>query len=247
LYESEISFVGNLYERNRYDRIEPVLPDYLRGYLDASLWAQLQVSGGNLIQEMLTEEILLQLSDYFKLEKQEESFADLNLIFSSTVLGFKAANLERERGLNGLSLSHQVDLYTAGESGQLPLVCNKGKADYWKEMPLIFHHSKINLNFTIPNIIDGTPLRVWDILGCGGFCMTSWREDLLHHFENGKDLVIFEGKEDLLRKADYYLEHEEERRKIAENGYQKVKTFHTYDIRLREMFDVLKKQGVKVE
>jgi spore maturation protein CgeB len=74
--------------------------------------------------------------------------------------------------------------------------------------------------------------------------MTSWREDLLRHFENGKDLVIFEGKDDLLRKADYYLEHEEERRKIAENGYCKVKAFHTYDHRLREMFDVLKEHKI---
>lgn len=66
---AEISFVGNLYERNRYDIAEPFLTDYLRGYLEASLWAQMNVSGGNLLPEMLTEEILIQLSEYFRLEK----------------------------------------------------------------------------------------------------------------------------------------------------------------------------------
>lgn len=236
----EITFIGNLYERNRYDGIEPFLPEYLRGYLEASLWAQLQISGGNLLQEMLTEEILMQLSDYFQLKKNRASFADLNLIFSSTVLGFKAASMEREICLNALSLSHSVDLYTNSQISGFPHITNLGKADYWNEMPFIFYNSKINLNFTIPNIINGTPLRVWDILASGGFCMTTYREELFRHFEQKKDLVVFEGKEDLLRKADYYLEHEQERKQIAENGYRKVKKYHTYDIRLQEMFRILR-------
>lgn len=240
----EIAFIGNLYDRNRYDKIEHVLPEYLRGYLEASLWAQFQISGGNLLQEMLTEEILLQLSDYFKLEKKQESFADLNLIFSSTVLGFKAANMEREIYLNALSLSHHVDLYTNSPISNFPHITNLGKADYWNEMPFIFYNSKINLNFTIPNIINGTPLRVWDILASGGFCLTTYREDLFRHFEQGKDLVVFEGKEDLLRKVDYYLEHEQERKQIAEDGYRKVKRCHTYDARLREMFHTLRECGI---
>lgn len=241
---AEISFVGNLYERNRYDMIEPALPDYLRGYLDASLWAQINISGGNLLSEMLTEEILIQLSEYFQLEKREESFADLNLIFCSTVLGFKAANLERELYLNALSLSHKVDLYTDSETEQMPLVKNRGRLDYWEKMPIVFYHSKINLNFTIPNILDGMPLRILDIMASHGFCLTTYREDLLRHFENGKELVIFEGKEDLLRKADYFLEHEKEREYIAEQGYQKIKKYHTYAVRLQELFDILKENGI---
>lgn len=107
-------------------------------------------------------------------------------------------------------------------------------------MPAVFHNSKINLNLTIPNITDGTPLRVFDIMACRGFCLTTYREDLLRHFENGKELVVFEGKEDLLRKTDYFLEHEKEREEIAENGYQKIKKYHTYSVRLQEMFRILK-------
>lgn len=240
----KIAFIGNLYERNRYDKIEHLLPEYLRGYLEASLWAQLQISGGNLLPEMLTEDILLQLSDYFKLEKREDSLADLSLIFTSNVLGFKAANMERELLLNALSLNYPVDLYTNSQTEHLLKIRCLGKADYWKEMPWIFHNSKINLNFTIPNIIDGTPLRVWDILASGGFCLTTCRKDLLRHFENGKDLVIFEGKEDLLQKADYYLSHEKQRREIAENGYQKVKKYHSYTERIQEMFHILQQEGV---
>jgi len=236
---AEISFVGRLYERSRYDVVEPQLSDYLRGYLEAALWAQLQVCGGNLLQEMLTDPIMLALEDYFQLKKAPDSFADLSLIFCSTVLGFKAAQMERELCLHMLSLSHEVHLYTTSDTDSLPQVKNCGRADYWNEMPKIFRDSKINLNFTIPNIIDGTPLRVLDILACGGFCLTSGRPDLGRHFQDGHDLVVFEGREDLLKKADYYLSHEDERLCIAQNGQRLIQQKHTYEIRLQEMFAVL--------
>lgn len=40
-------------------------------------------------------------------------------------------------------------------------------------------------------------------------------------------------------KCDYYLKHDNERRQIAANGYGKVKEFHTYEVRLKEIFEVV--------
>jgi len=243
--EREIAFIGDLYERNQYDAVYPKLPEYLKGYLDASLWAQLQVCGGNLLMEMLTDDIMIMIQDYFRLEKAPESFADLGLIFTATVLGFKAANIERISCLNTLSLYHLVDLFSTSGTQELPRVCHHGRADYWTETPDIFHASKINLNFTIPNIIDGTPLRIMDILASGGFCLTTGREDLLRLFKNGRELVVFEGKEDLLRKVDYYLEHDTERIRIAQAGQEAVMKKHSYKVRLKEMFQVLSSAVIK--
>lgn len=67
LYQNEVAFVGSLYERNTYDKLKVVLPDYLKGYLEAVMQAQMSVSGGNIIEEMLTPDILEQLQQYFKL------------------------------------------------------------------------------------------------------------------------------------------------------------------------------------
>ena len=44
-----------------------------------------------------------------------------------------------------------------------------------------------------------------------------------------------DGVEDLREKVGYYLEHEEERRAIAESGYRKVKETHLYIERIRTM------------
>ena len=59
-YGGDIAFVGSLYERNSYDRIKPTLPEYLRGYFDAVMEAQLNISGANIVEPMLTTDILEQ-------------------------------------------------------------------------------------------------------------------------------------------------------------------------------------------
>jgi spore maturation protein CgeB len=155
------------------------------------------------------------------------------------VLGFKIAQMERKRLLARLSKVAEVNLYTDDEHVDLPGVNNRGIADYWEVAPKIFNRSKINLNFTIRSIRTGIPLRVWDILSAGGFCITNYQPELLMYFENGKDLVIFEDEEDLIEKVKYYLSHEEERKVIAMNGYNKVKNLHKYSDRFDEMKKII--------
>lgn len=238
-YQADIAFVGSLYERNSYDRIKSRLPEYLRGYFDAVMEAQLNISGANIVEPMLTTDILEKLQQYFELEKSEGSFSDLGLIFQTTVLGFKIAETERRRALIELSKYYNVNVYSNSNVSDLVRVRALGSVDYWSEMPKVFHMSKINLNFTIPNIKSGIPLRIWDVLGAGGFLLTNYQAELPLFFTEGEDLVCFDGIEDMREKAGYYLEHEEERKRIAENGYRKVKEYHDYVNRLQTMLEIL--------
>lgn len=238
-YANDIAFVGSLYERNTYDKLRPELPEYLRGYFDAAIHAQQCISGGNILEEMLTVDILEELQQYFKLEKSKDSFSDLGLIFSTTVLGFKTAAEQRQQALIELSKKYSVTIYSNSNTSNLLRVRYGGSLDYWSEMPKVFQSSKINLNFTIPNIKSGLPLRIWDVLGCGGFLMTDFQAEIPYYFKNKEDLVCFESMEELTELAGYYLSHEEERRQIAENGYQKVKKYHTYEERIQKMMDIV--------
>lgn len=106
-------------------------------------------------------------------------------------------------------------------------------------MPLVFNNSRINLNMTIRNIRTGIPLRVWDILGAGGFLLTNFQVELPDYFENGKDIVYYEDINDSCRKARYYLAHEDERRQIALNGYNIVKQNHSYTQRIATILDMV--------
>lgn len=41
----------------------------------------------------------------------------------------------------------------------------------------------------------------------------------------------------MLDKIEYYLSHDAERQKIAENGWKKVCSGHTYEKRIKEMLE----------
>ena len=244
-YRGDVAFVGSLYERNSYDKIKNRLPEYLRGYFDAVMEAQLNISGANIVEPMLTTNILEQLQEYFQLEKSEGSFSDLGLIFQTTVLGFKIAEIERRRALIELSKHYKVNVYSNSDVSDLLRIQYCGSVDYWSEMPKVFRMSKINLNFTIPNIKSGIPLRIWDVLGCGGFLLTNYQAEIPNYFQEGEDLVCFDGLEDLCEKVGYYLEHEEERKRIAWNGYRKVREKHSYIERIHTILDTVACEDAK--
>jgi len=234
-YNSDISFVGSMYEKNSYDDIKNTLSDYLMGYFEAAMLAQIDIFGENILDKLLTPNILSELINCIDFQQDKRSFSNIELVFSTTFLGFKVASMERIMCLNELAKKHRVDLYTDSNSVELIGVNNMGSVDYHIDMPKVFHQSKINLNFTIRNIRSGIPLRVWDVLGAKGFMLTNFQAEIPQYFENGKDLVYFESIDDMSKKVDYYLIHEEERMQIAKNGYEKVKKYHSYETRLKQM------------
>lgn len=238
-FSHDITFVGNMYERNTYNSIQDKLPDYLKGYFDAVMEAQMNISGGNIIEPLLTAGILEELEKYFNLKKEHDSFSDLSLVFQTTVLGFKIAELQRRRMIIELSKNFDVTLYSDSDVRDLLNVNKMGTCDYWTQLPYVFHNSKININLTIPNIKSGLPLRIWDVLGAEGFLLTNFQAEIPYYFEDGKELVCFEDIKELKEKVSFYLKHEDQRKEIAHNGYEKVKKYHTYESRLESILEVI--------
>ena len=235
-FSGEISFVGGLYDKNSYDDVRDKLTPYLRGYFDAAFQAQMDLFGENIFDRLLTVDVLAELSECVELKQDEDSMSDLKLVFTNTFLGYKMAQLERIECLNRLARTAQVNLFTDDPvNGRLFGVRLRGTVSYLYDMPKVFANSKINMNFTIRNIRSGLPLRIWDVLGAGGFLLTNFQPEILSFFENGKDLVYYESLDDMCKKARYYLEHEDERRQIAKSGHEKVKKYHSYDARIKEI------------
>ena len=241
-FVADISFVGSMYHKNSYDDIKDKLPPYMKGYFDAAMLAQLNIYGDNIIDDLLTVDILKELSEIIDFRQGDRAFSDIRLVFESTFLGFKLANIERVSTLNRLSKTlrgHNTALYTDTIDSKLEGVDYRGAVAYMTHMPLVFNNSRINLNMTIRNIRTGIPLRVWDILGAGGFLLTNFQVELPDYFENGKDIVYYEDINDCCRKAEYYLAHEDERRLIALNGYNIVKQKHSYIQRIATILDIV--------
>ena len=49
-----------------------------------------------------------------------------------------------------------------------------------------------------------------------------YQKEIDEYFENGKELVMARTPEEMIELTAYYLEHEDERKEIAENGQKKV-------------------------
>ncbi len=239
-FESDISFVGGMYHKNSYDAIYDSLPDYLKGYFDAAMQAQLDIFGENIFDRLLSVDILQKLSDCVQFQNEPDSFSDLKLIFTNTFLGFKMAQIERIECLNMLAKNFNVDLYTDKSHDALHNINIRGTVDYNIDMPKVFNQSKINMNFTIRNIRSGLPLRIWDILAAGGFLLTNFQAEIPYFFENQKDIVYYENLYDMQKKAEYYLAHDDERMMIAANGHKKVNEFHSYHQRIAAILSAIK-------
>ena len=115
-------------------------------------------------------------------------------------------------------------MYTGSDLTKEPGLkkANRGIVDYHKEMPYVFRNSKINLNISLRSIKTGIPLRALDIMGCGGFLLSNYQEELAEYFADGREVVLFYSLEDCIEKIGYYLEHETERAAIAEAGMRAV-------------------------
>lgn len=231
-YETDISLVGKLYQ-TEYQHFTAPLSGYLKGYLEGIVNSQMKIYGGYLIPELITEDLLEKMNaDYRRVSKDGFKIGSRELEF---LLACETTGRERYLALSLLSGHYQADLYSENQDGRLRNVNYRGYADYYKDMPAIFCQSRVNLNISLKTVRTGIPLRVLDIMGCRGFVLSNYQEELLEHFVPGEECAVYESLEDLYQKADYYLQHEEERKRIAAAGFEKVKRDFTFEERLSKM------------
>lgn len=240
-YSSDISFIGSLYSEKSPLNEMPNLSDYAKGYIQALVDSSLNIYGYNPIPDALSQQIVDEIKandpGFYQLEKAVTS-SD-SYIAAHSYVGMKAAETERIRTLNALAEHFNVELFTRSNTKPLQKVHVHGGVETLTEMPKIFHLSKINLNMTIKPIQAGLPLRIFDIMGCGGFLMTNYQPELADYFEIGTDLEAYSSMEELIDKCAYYLSHEDERKQIAINGYQKMKDEHRYIHRIKSMLEAI--------
>lgn len=219
--------------------IEKDLPDYLRGYVDGLIDAQLNVYGYNFLEDSITEAWAEEFKKYADWVPLAEDYTeDVKGIVADTYIGYKCTEQERIRTLSAISEHFDMDLWTLSDTSQLPKIHNRGGADSNHMMPQIIKCSKINLNMTNRPIKTGLPLRIFDLMGAGGFVISNYQAEIPEHFVPGEDIVLYDSIPDLLDKIAYYLAHDDERIQIAANGHEKIKQAHTYDMRLITMFQM---------
>ncbi len=236
-FSHRISFVGSLYsEKNPYDKVRN-LPEKLRGYFDAIMSAQQKVYGEFFLEELLSDE---QVEAFCNCHPSfyrypGDSYLTDRMTLAQLYMGNKITAMERETTFRILSEHFPVDIYTGSDTSKLPAIHNCGRAKTLTEMPLIFHYSKININTTSKAIRSGLPLRIFDILSCGGFVLTNYQPEIEACFVPGEDMAVYGSLEEMVYLAKYYLSHDKQRIEIAACGYESLKRNYTYEIQMGKM------------
>ena len=229
-YSAQISLVGKMYTTD-YPKYTSPLSTETKKLLNDMISSQRDVYNDCFIPELLTDELLQKINaEYAKagldfcIEKRELEYMML----------CETTSRERTVILSLLSKHFDTHLYTTEKPGIDNLKVH-GPVDYYKQMPYIFKLSDINLNISLKSIRTGIPLRCVDVLGCGGFLLSNYQEELVQYLEVGKDCEVYGSFEEMYEKAAFYTKHEELRKQIARNGFMKAQEIFTFKNRIEQM------------
>lgn len=241
-FSSDISMVASLYNEKHtlYERMEPGLSDYTRGYLEGIMGIQKNLFGAFILEEPLFQKRIIE--DMYKAlpyEVADNSFATKQYVYANYFLARKTASMQRLEYIKELSNVFDMKVYTAGDISSIKAAKHMGTVDYLTDMNKVFRLSKINLNITLPSIKSGVPLRAMDIMANGGFLLTNYQKDMFDLFEPGEDFVYYTSLEEAKELAAYYLSHEDERKIIANNAKEKMKKYHKYTDRINDMLFIV--------
>jgi spore maturation protein CgeB len=82
-------------------------------------------------------------------------------------------------------------------------------------------------------------MRMFEATGVGALLMTESATNLPDFFEPGREVVAYDGVDDLVHKVRHFLHHDNERHRIAAAGQRRTLTEHTYGHRIRQLAGML--------
>lgn len=102
-----------------------------------------------------------------------------------------------------------------------------------------FAESKVCFNISMK---DDLNMRTFEIMGSKSMLLTDRQSNIEEFFTDGKHLVLYDSLDEMVDKARYYIQNENEARAIAAEGYKEAMAKHTIDHRLDVMLAELYKK-----
>ncbi|MDR1776780.1 MAG: glycosyltransferase [Desulfovibrio sp.] len=111
---------------------------------------------------------------------------------------------------------------------------------YYTDLPVFYTCSDVNFNCTSKQMKGAVNQRVFDVPAAGAFVLTDWRPQMERLFEP-HETACYHEPDEAPDKALHYLAHPAERRKIAQAGRKRVLACHTWEHRLAEILETMRR------
>lgn len=135
---------------------------------------------------------------------------DLDIVFSGS---YGYGREERQESILHL-LNHGIKLIHGGSEG--------GDHFTTEEYADRYKRAKLALSFSVARGMNVVNARPFEAMLCGAMLLEQESLELAKLYTPFVDYVPWTDKEDLLKKVQYYLEHDDERQKIADAGCKKT-------------------------
>ncbi|MEC4675677.1 MAG: glycosyltransferase [Nitrospirota bacterium] len=238
---------------------DPVIPEWLLPYIQAADIFFTMSEGLKPDFQKYNPDVLY-LSQAFepsffeieKITKEDVKFFSSDVTFVGN-LGSKSQYIARRGALERV-INSGFELKWWGpriprKFSTIPLILGKlgrsygGRFIWGEEYARVARLSKIFLAFdSMPHVRKSMSARMYTAVGCGAFYMCQHVEGIEEILEPGKEIVTFRSEDEMIDMIKYYLDNDDLRMKIAKAGRERVLKDHTYEVRMRQMMDIINKQ-----
>ncbi len=114
------------------------------------------------------------------------------------------------------------------------------EVNYYEELPLLYTLADINFNCTSQQMKGAVNQRVFDVPAAGAFVLTDHRSQMEELLEPGTEVAFYNDPAEVPELIRRYLDHPAERQRIIAAGRRRVLAEHTYEHRLRTLFQAMR-------
>ena len=242
-FRSDVSLVGGLYNSTSFLELRSIMNPEQQQLMDAIVNVQLQHSGSTVLDAALTDEVVSQICEHYRSLSEtaiQPTKEQLFYAMSSHITHMERLALLRLSASKGYDTRLYIPSVSDGNRELLEScgvkICDA--VSYEHEMPQVFKSCKINLCPTVRANRTGIPLRIVDVLGAGGFLLSSHQAELDDFFEKG-EMAVYECVEEAMDKISFYLSHESERLEVARRAHERVEKDFRFEARVAEMIKTI--------
>ena len=230
VYSCDISFVGGQYADGRYAYYRENLPEEYQTELNNIAYSLIgRWDGKDRLRNSMSENLINLMVDLSDDIPERVLGMSNRQYFEEAIISHAVAYTERR-----LMMERVSDLHPRWYGGNIE---DKNKIKgveyhpwlyYEDTLPKAYNFSRINLSICLHSISSGIPLRVFDIMGAGGFILTNYQSEIEEFFELGKEIVVYHNFDEMYELAKFFLAHESARLNILLAGYTRVCNEYNY-------------------